>query len=241
MDYILIILLISFLGPIIGSLIGVLKKPSLPTLYGLLSFSAGVMLAVSFIQLIPQSVKLSSGILATAGFGLGCILMFVLDRLLPHIHPGLCSQEQGGKLKRTAVFLLVGMFLHNFPEGLAMGLGAVTELKFSLIIALSLAIHDLPEGIATSAPYYYCTKNRLRAFLLSASTAIPTIIGFLLAYSVFPSIPIEFVGILSAATAGLMVYISVDELIPSSFNYLSHFSIFSLLAGIMTVMFIGLL
>lgn len=243
MNPIYIIISISIAGPIIGSLIGVIKKPSNLFMYNMLAFAAGVMLSISFLELIPESIGFSSIWICAIGVVLGSLVMYTLDKIIPHIHPELCSQEHGHRLKRVAIYLLLGIFLHNFPEGIAMGIGAVTEFKLSFIIALAIAIHDIPEGICTSAPYYYVTRKRLKSFLISASTAIPTIIGFLFAYYLFQNIPLQIVGIIIAATAGLMIYISSDELIPTACckdnKVWGHSTIFSLIAGVLLVIILS--
>lgn len=166
-----------------------------------------------------------------------------IDRqLIPHIHPELCAQEQGSKLKRTSIYLLLGIAMHNLPEGMAIAIGTVSSFKATLAIALAIAIHDIPEGICTSAPYYSYSKKKLKSFLLSASTAIPTLIGFIFAYYIFKNIPLQVVGLLIGATAGLMIYISGDELIPSSCKkFTNHGTIFSLIAGVVLVMLLKLL
>ena len=231
MEAIYVILIVTILGPVIGSLVGVLRRPSERFMHGMLAFAAGVMLAISFLELIPESIHLSSLYLASLGIFIGALFMFGLDKAIPHIHPELCSQEQGCKLKRTAIYLLIGIFLHNFPEGMAIAIGTVVEPSTALAIALAIAIHNIPEGICTSAPYYHCTKKRLKSFLISSSTAIPIIVGFVFARYLFLNIPLSIVGIITAATAGLMIYISGDELIPTSCNKgnkeWSHLTIFS--------------
>lgn len=243
MNPIYLIILITVAGPVIGSLMGVLKKPAEKFMYNMLAFAGGVMLAISFLELIPESIHLSSILLCCIGIITGALVMYALDKLIPHIHPELCRQEQGCKLKRTAIYLLIGIFLHNFPEGMAIGIGSVTEFKLSLAIALAIAIHDIPEGICTSAPYYYVTKKKLRSFLLSSSTAIPTVIGFLFAHFLFQNIPLQVVGVIIAATAGLMIYISADELIPTSCSKENkdwdHSIIFSLITGVLSVILLG--
>lgn len=237
MHSILIPVILAILGPLIGSLIGVLKKPSDRFMFNMLSFAAGVMLAISFLQLIPQSIQFSSVLFSIIGFAIGALFMFAVDKLIPHIHPALCAQEQGSKLKRTSIYLLLGIAMHNLPEGMAIAIGTVSSFKTTLAIALAIAIHDIPEGICTSAPYYSYSKKKLKSFLLSASTAIPTLIGFIFAYFLFKNIPIQFVGLIMGATAGLMIYISSDELIPSSCSKITnHSTIFSLLLGIILVM-----
>ena len=104
MEPIYVILIISVLGPVIGSLIGVLNKPSNKFMFSMLAFAAGVMLAISFIDLIPESIKLSSVLIASIGILLGAGIMYLLDKLIPHIHPELCRQEQGRNLKRTSIY-----------------------------------------------------------------------------------------------------------------------------------------
>ncbi len=233
------ILLLSLLGPIVGSLIGVWKKPSDAFMYNMLAFAAGVMLSISFLQLIPQSIEISSPTTAIIGISIGTLLMYAMDKLIPHIHPQLNAQEQGRNLERTAMLLTVGIFLHNLPEGMAMAIGAVTDTKTGVIVALAIMAQDIPEGICTSAPYYMATGNRLKAFLISASTAIPTIIGFFIANQIFQSISNDAIGVIIASTAGIMVYICVDELIPTSCGKTeSHSVIFSLLTGIVFVILI---
>lgn len=232
MDNLSVIIIISVLGPVIGSLIGVLKKPSPAFMYNMLSFAAGVMLAISFLELIPESIEFSSIEICVLGMLLGSLLMYGIDRLLPHIHPELLEQEQGRHLRKTATYLIIGIFLHNFPEGMAIAIGTVSDTKLSLTIALAIAIHNIPEGICTSAPYYLCTNKRLKSFLVSSSTALPILFGFLFATKLYQHISHELVGLIIGATAGLMIYICADELIPSSCNKTTnHSTIFSLIFG----------
>lgn len=241
MDVVVLLVIISIIGPIIGSFLGVIKKPSEIFMFNMLAFAGGVMLTVSFLQLLPESINLSSVWLCCLGVILGALVMFFMDKLIPHIHLQPRREETAHRrLKRTAIYLLVGIFLHNFPEGMAIGLGGVIDFRLSLLIALAIAVHDIPEGICTSAPYYYATGKRLKAFLLSASTAIPTVIGFLLAYFLFQEIPGVIIGVIMAATAGLMIYISADELIPTAcrrrrLQGWGHSTIFSLIFGVLLV------
>lgn len=236
MEPVLIILIISVLGPVLGSLIGVLKRPSEKFMYDMLSFAAGVMLAISFLELIPESIQFSNEWFCIAGIIFGALLMYLTDRLLPHIHPELCSQEQGRDLKKTALYLIIGISIHNLPEGMAMAIGTVTETKTGIAIALAIAIHDIPEGICTAAPFFHSTGQRLKSFLVSAATAIPVVIGFILANYIYKNIPLEFVGLIIGATAGLMIYICADELIPSSCSRTTnHSTIFYLICGVVFV------
>jgi len=241
MDPVVFIVIISVLGPIIGSVIGVVKKPSFMYMCNMLCFAAGVMLGISFLELIPESIHISSVGICVAGIIMGSLIMYGVDRIIPHIHPELCAQEQGCNLQRTSVYLILGIFLHNFPEGMAIAIGAVTKTKVSLIIALAIAIHNIPEGICTSAPYYHATGNRLKAFLISSSTAVPLLIGYLLARYILGYITPGVLGFIIGATAGLMIYITLDEIIPNSCAGSDHTTIFSLLTGIIFVILLGLI
>jgi len=236
---ILLVLFLAVISPVIGSLIGVLKRPSERFMYIMLAFAGGVMLSISFLQLIPESLRLSSVLICVAGVTTGVIIMFALDKLIPHIHPELCLPEQGN-LKLTAIYLIIGIFLHNFPEGMAIALWKVSGIKIGLIVALAIAIHNIPEGICTSAPYFYCTKKRVKSFLLSSSTAIPILVGYLVATFLYDQITSSATGFIVGATAGFMIYITGDKILPTSFGKNpEHSTIFSFIIGILFVVILG--
>ena len=239
MDPLIWIVILAVLGPVIGSLIGILKMPTFGYVCNMMCFAAGVMLAISFLDLIPESIAISSPRISVIGVIAGAAAMYGLDRIIPHIHPRLCAQEQGCSLERTSVYLILGMFLHNFPEGMAIAIGSVTQMKVSITIALAIAIHNIPEGICTSAPYYHSTGKRVQAFLLSAATAIPILVGYVLARYIFQQVPTHVVGLLISSTAGLMIYITADELIPHSCAGTNHQTIFSLILGVVFVILLG--
>jgi ZIP family zinc transporter len=240
MNAIWIIIAISILGPIIGSIIGIIKKPSTTFMYNLLSFTAGVMLTLAFVNLIPQSIQLSSFIICIVGILLGAVVMYIVDKSIAHIHPELVCQEQGKNIKRTAIYLIIGIFLHHFPEGIAIALGGAVSASGSLTIAIALAVHDIAEGICTSAPYYYCNNDKWHSFLVSSSTVIPTLLGFFLGYFLLANISLVVAGLIMGMTAGIMIYISSDELIPaSSFKLSNHSTIFSLIFGILLVLLLN--
>ena len=243
MDLTLILVVsLSILSPVIGSAIGIIKMPSNMAMYNMLAFAAAIMISISFIELIPEAIEYGSLQLAIIGLVIGVALMYLFDRLIPHLHPATLEQEQGRHLKRSAIFLFWGIFLHNFPEGIAMAIGTVTNTSLSITVAIGLAMHNIPEGILTSAPYYKATGKRLKAFLISSLTAVPIAIGFIISYFVFQNISLNTLSVIVAATAGIMIYISVDELIPaSSFKLTNHSTIFSFFAGILLVLLLGFL
>ncbi len=253
-EQLLMILVLAVAGPIIGSFIGVIRKPKESFMYNMLAFAGGVMLAISFLQLIPESIylletdlsqlenfKIMALLICAIGILLGAIIMFLLDKLIPHIHPELCTPEQGSKLKKTAFYLLLGIFLHNIPEGMAIALGEVSENASVIVIGLAIAIHNIPEGICTSAPYYNCSKKRLKSFLVSSLTAIPILIGFVIASILYNYISTTIIGLIAGLTAGFMIYITSDEIIPTACSTADHKPIFSLIIGIVFVILLGII
>jgi len=254
-EQLLLILALAVAGPIIGSLLGVIRKPKESYMYNMLAFAGGVMLAISFLQLIPESIyllendlsqlenfKTISLLMCALGIFLGAIIMFLLDKLIPHIHPELCTPEPGSKLKKTAFYLLIGIFLHNIPEGMAIALGEVSENVSVIVIGLAIAIHNIPEGICTSAPYYNVSKKRLRSFLISSLTAIPILVGFGIASVLYKYISDSLIGLIAGLTAGFMIYITSDGIIPTACSCTTnHKPIFSLIIGIVFVILLGII
>ncbi|MDD5711538.1 MAG: ZIP family metal transporter [Smithellaceae bacterium] len=241
-DIVPLIVAISIISPIIGSAVGAFSKSSDAQVSVMLSFAAGVMLSISFLVLIPRGIELASVPLCAFGICCGAVIMYMLDKVLPHIHPELCSPEHGRNLKKTAVYLMVGIFLHNFPEGMAMAIGVVAAPTVSLTIAVAIAVQKVPEGICTSGPYLHATGNRVKSFLLSTSTVIPLLAGFAFAHHLYQVISTDLIGVIIAATAGIMIYISADELIPTSCSIKTHHgTIFSFMLGVLLVVLLGTL
>ena len=237
----LLIIGIILLGPVIGSFIGVARRPTDRFMLAMLAFAAGIMLAISFLQLIPEGIRMSSTFLCMLGVTIGALVMYGSDRIIPHIHPGLCKHEEGRSMQAAVAYLLIGIFLHNFPEGIAIGVGTVTTFSLSLTLAIAIAIHDIPESICTAAPYYYLTRKRLKSFLVSVAIGLPAVAGYLFASVFFPLISQELLGVLIGLTAGLMIYICADELIPTSCKPGNHQTIFALVAGVLVVMVLGMI
>lgn len=147
-----------------------------------------------------------------------------------------------GKLMRLGMFTALAIAIHNFPEGLATFTSAIRDPALGIAITVAIAIHNIPEGIAVSVPVYYATGSRKKAFALSflsgLSEPVGAIIGYLILYPFFNDV---IYGVLFAAVAGIMVFISLDELLPTAREYgEAHLSIYGMVAGMM-VMAISLL
>ncbi len=153
------------------------------------------------------------------------------------------------KLMRMGIFTAVAITIHNFPEGLATFLAALHDPGVGIAIAVAIALHNIPEGISVSVPIFYATGDRKKAFIYSALSGLAEPAGALIAYLMirlfFGSgngvLPNEIMGITFGLVAGIMVYISLDELLPTSRAYgKGHDSIIGLVAG-MLVMALSLL
>ncbi|HML55085.1 MAG TPA: zinc transporter ZupT [Solidesulfovibrio magneticus] len=232
-----------------------------------LGFSAGVMVYVSFVEIFAEARHSLAEALGEAGgswaaaaafFGgiafIALIDKFVPDYENPHEMHFIEEMDAGeatlpkneahdfAKLRRTGIFAALAIAIHNFPEGLATFTAALADPKLGLAIAVAIAIHNIPEGIAVSIPLYYATGDRKKAFAYSflsgLSEPVGALVGYLLLLPFFT--PATF-GILMAAVAGIMVFISLDQLLPAAEEYGEHHhSIFGLVAG-MAVMALSLL
>jgi ZIP family zinc transporter len=243
----------------IGSLMSFLSKEFNPKfLAGSLGFSAGVMIYVSFVEILIKARDSLAGpfgektgyIYTTIAFFIGVALIALIDKLIPsYENPHeIKNIETGGKngdnsrLMRMGMFSALAIGIHNFPEGLATFMGAMTDPALGISIAVAIAIHNIPEGIAVSAPIYYATKSRKKAFWLSLLSGLAEPIGALLGYFLLRSVFNDATfGLIFAGVAGIMVYISLDELLPTAEEYGEHhIAIGGLIAG-MAVMAVSLL
>jgi len=225
-----------------------------------LGFSAGVMIYVSFIEILGKArIELVSELgnrggnwaTVSAFFG-GIIIIALIDKLIPSIenpHEIRKVEEmenegskKDSKLMRMGLFTALAIAIHNFPEGLATFTAALSDPNLGIAIAVAIAIHNIPEGIAVSVPIYYATGSRRKAFRLSFLSGLAEPIGALVGFLILmPFITPVVFGILFASVAGIMVFISLDELLPSAREYGEHhLSIYGLIAG-MVVMAISLL
>ncbi|MEA3296117.1 MAG: ZIP family metal transporter [Patescibacteria group bacterium] len=215
MENLFLIIILIFVGQTLGCLVGLIKKPKKVMLYGFLAFAGSMMIGTSFFQLIPEALEIASFYLVAISFFFGIAIMRIVDRTLPHINPELMKKEKPS-IKRSVTMLVIGMALHNFPEGLAIGVGFALEPVLGIVIALGIAIHDIPENIATIVPLYALTKKKMKSFIIVTTTILFELVGFILGYYFLRGMPLELLGISLALAAGFMVYISVEEIIPAA-------------------------
>ncbi len=245
----------------IGSIMSFFSKEFNPKfLAGTLGFSAGVMIYVSFVEIFLKARDALDSfygpkqgyIVTTLAFFAGIALIAIIDKLIPnyenpHEIGNITSEQPGEKdvdprLMRMGVFSALAIGIHNFPEGLATFMGALTDPTLGVSIAVAIAIHNIPEGIAVSAPIFYATKSKKKAFWLSFLSGLSEPVGALIGFFIFRAVFNDATfGLIFAAVAGIMVYISLDELLPTAEEYGEHhIAISGLIAG-MAVMALSLL
>ena len=221
----LILSTLAGLSTLIGSFLGLLTKEPGPRFMALtLGFSAGVMLHVSFVELLQTGVESAGFAPAHVAFFLGMIAMFFVDVLIPHDymaekhHPA--SSNPQSTLLKTGLFVALGIGIHNFPEGMASFVGALQEPSLGISIAVAIAIHNNPEGLAVAAPIVAATGSRKKAFWWSFLSGIAEPLGAgVAALVLFPFLSDAILGYILAAVAGIMVFITLDELIPVSRSF----------------------
>lgn len=233
------------LSTTVGSLLGLFFQTSPRLMTLTMGFSGGVMILVSFVELLAQGIEsIGFGPAHLAFFG-GMGVMFLVDVLIPHDYMAERHHAEEGepdkRLLKTGLLVALGIGIHNFPEGMASFAGALEDPSVGIAIAVAIAIHNIPEGLAVSAPVYAATGNRSKAFLWSFLSGVAEPIGAALAALVLlPFLNEAVLGYVLAAVAGIMVFISIDELVPISRTFgEEHLSIVGIIAG-MVVMALSL-
>jgi len=227
----------------IGSIIAYfIRKPKYSYLAVLLGFSAGVMIYISFAELLKEAIDKIGFTTANIFFFGGFIFIAIIDILIPHSYIAERVEEKKADLMRTGLFTALGIGIHNFPEGLATFASASTgNVRLGLAIATAIAIHNIPEGISVSVPIFYATGNRKKAFLYSFASGVAEPVGALIGYAILlPFLSPTLISGLLAFVAGIMIYISLDELLPLAHRYGGeHLALMGLFTG-MAVMAISL-
>lgn len=244
-----------------GALVFFTKKTNTKFLSAALGFSAGVMIYVSMIEMMAQSFDTLTNELgniagqwATIGsFFAGMLVIALIDKLVPsyenpHDIKVLDDDKvnqidvKNQNLMKVGVMSAFAIAIHNFPEGLATFISTLKDPSVGIAITIAVAIHNIPEGISVAIPIYYATGSKKQGFkwsLLSGlAEPIGSLIGFLVLYNFLNDV---MFGVLFAFVAGIMVYISLDELLPAARKYgESHLAIYGVMLG-MLVMAISLI
>ncbi len=220
----------------VGGLINFFVKKPTPKFMGFtLGFSAGVMILISFVELLDESIEdLSEAYGEGLGFPLALLAffggmtgIFLLDILVPHDYIGdhddhdtVGGREEDEGLLRVGILTAVGIAIHNFPEGLATFFATLHDVRLGVSIAVAIAIHNIPEGIAVAAPVYAATGSRVKGFLYSLYAGLAEPAGALIAAVILlPFLSEALLGWVLGAVGGFMVAISLDEIMPAAKTY----------------------
>jgi zinc transporter, ZIP family len=261
--------LLAGLATGIGSIIALfLKQTHYRALSMCLAFAAGVMLYVSFMEILPKSLEAiektlgdeRAGWIMVAAFLGGIGLIALIDRLLPHAHdpheprsgteirqiktaeePADWARSPSARrrLHRMGILTALAIAIHNFPEGLVTFLIALEDPTLGIAIAVAIALHNIPEGVSISVPIYYSTGSRRKAFIYSMVSGLAEPVGALIGFGLLSAlVPMNgaVMGILFAGVAGIMVFISLDQLLPTAKRYaVGHETVYGIVLGMGTM------
>lgn len=208
------------LSTMLGTIFIFLKKRE-QLIYKSLSFAAGVMITVSLTDLIPEGQNLLSKtffpipvvLISMIFFIIGIIITMTLNHYLPE------SKEKkiNHKLYKIGIISMLAIMLHNIPEGIMTFMTSTHNMTLGISLTIAIALHNIPEGISISIPIFYASGNKKKAFLYTFISGISELIGAILAFIFLKDIMNEaMMGMLYSMTAGIMIYISLHELLPTS-------------------------
>ena len=255
-DVMIALLLTTFAGlsTVLGAVTAILiKKPGKNFLPLALGFSGGVMIYISFVEMLPLALETVSEEFAILAFFVGMGFIGFIDMMIPqkenpHNFLGV-EKARYKKIKgvrpaliRTGYFTALVIGIHNFPEGIATFATALTDINLGIVIAIAIAIHNIPEGLSVYVPIYYATGSKKTAFKFTFLSGIAEPVGAIIAYLILmPFLNDSLLAMMLAFVAGIMVYISIDEIIPAAHSYgKSHVVIIGVVFG-MLVMAVSLL
>ena len=261
----LLLALLAGLSTGIGSIIAYfIRKPKPKQMSLILGFSAGVMIYVSFAELLHTSLEKVGFISAILGFFCGIAFIMIVDIFVPHqyknedvghssslikrfknikevIKPAINSEiDKSSRLMRAGVLTAIGIGIHNFPEGLVtFSSGLSGDRAFGILVAVAIAIHNIPEGISVSIPIMQATGSRVKAFIYSFAAGLAEPVGALIGYAIlFNYLTPALIYTLMAFAAGIMVYISLDEILPMAHMFgEEHLVIIGATAGMIVMAF----
>lgn len=230
-----------------------------------LGFSGGVMVYLSFVEILPKSATYFSStsvwnaeVCAILCFFIGMLIAFIIDFLIPKdVNPHElksqnevycelehkdCYISKSHYIKRTAIFTAIAITIHNFPEGFATFISALDNFAFGISIAIAVAIHNIPEGLAVSLPIYHATGNKAQALKLTLLSGLAEPTGAIVGYFILAPILGDYtLGAGFGIIAGIMIFISLDSLLPhSKLSTKGHESVLGVFLG-MAIMAISLI
>lgn len=262
LSFAMLLTVLAGLSTGIGSAIAFfIRTPKYSYLAVLLGFSAGVMIYISFTELLGTAIRDVGFITANIAFFIGILFIAMIDIFVPHKYkeesatnsqprigeigqqkklglPPPLTAPSKSSLMRSGTLLALGIAIHNFPEGLVTFTCVATgDIAFGVMIAVAIAIHNIPEGIAVSVPIFYATGSRRRAFTYSFLSGVAEPVGALIGYAILlPFLTPALLSSVIAFVAGIMIYISLDEILPLAHRYgQEHLVIIGMVAGMLVM------
>lgn len=218
-----ILTIIAGLSTMIGTVIIFFKKKNNNIILSSLSFASGVMLCVSLTDLIPESLSLLKNefnsfetiMFVLVFINIGIILSMLIDKYLPEV-----GEENNKGLYRVGIISMLAIILHNIPEGIATFMATTSSITLGITLTIAIALHNIPEGISISVPIYYATNSRLKALFYTFISGISEPLGALITFLFLRNfINDNIMGFLFSLIAGIMMHISIFELLPTSKKY----------------------
>ncbi len=231
----------------IGGLLAFFSRPGKDNgrfLSASLGFSGGVMVFISLAELMPEARHAlvgeygspHGGLLAMLALAAGMVITAVIDKMIPEVenphhvrseeefnHAGDASEDERRKLGRSGLMFALAIGIHNFPEGLATFAGGLSGMDVALPLTCAIALHNIPEGIAIAVPIFYATGSRKKAFMYSLFSGLAEPVGALIGFLILmPFLSATLLAVLFAIVAGIMIYITFDELLPMAETYGQH-------------------
>lgn len=239
--YSFVLTIISGLSTLIGTFaIFIKNKNQKKVILSSLAFASGVMITVSIIDLIPESIfllrdnlsEVSTILLCLLGILFGTVISMLIDYYLPD-NPINVSNDTS--LFKVGIISMIAIILHNIPEGIATFVASSSDTKLGISLAVAISMHNIPEGISISVPIYYSTCSKRKAFLYTFISALSEPFGALITYLFLKNIMNDIIlGILFASIAGIMLHISFCELLPTAKKYKNNkYLIFFLSLGVL--------
>lgn len=248
MSRLVAVTIIGFLCGMVGTGLGglltmLLKNPTKRFMSVLLGFTSGIMLSVVCFDLLPEAFKLGSVWMSFIGMSIGVGLILLIDELMPSELSISKNARNGGGISygfiKSGILLGIGIAIHNFPEGLAVGSGFAANDSLGLGLAIVIGLHDMPEGVAMAAPLRMGGINKFKILLYTILAGIPMGLGSFIGELIGEISPI-FICICLSFAAGSMLYITCGELIPKSQSiYKGRISTIGMLIGVMAGIFIS--
>lgn len=212
----------------------ILKKPSQRVLSLSLGFASGIMIGISTLSLLPESLEAGTFLFCITGFVSGAFFLWLIDELLPHIHK---SDTECGNYRKMGYFIALGIAFHNLPEGIAIGASNEISSQLGFYTALSIGIHNIAEGLSVAMPLCLGMVENRRVVFITTMTGLATFTGTLLGIALM-EVSSLFISYSLAFAAGAMIYITSDELIPQCHHVHSHFANMGIILGVVLALFL---